>query len=42
MMNSPNLSGLQPGRTGDAAGRGVGQGFGSNPMSPTIELKQVV
>ena len=34
-MNSPNLQGLQPGQTGDSAGRGVGQGFGSNPMSPT-------
>ena len=35
MMNSPNLPGVQPGRTGDVAGRGVGQGFGRNPMSPT-------
>ena len=36
MMNSPDLPGLQPGQTGGGPNvRGVGQGFGSNPMSPT-------
>ena len=35
MMNSPDLSGLQPGQTGGSPNvRGMGQGFGNNPMSP--------
>ena len=43
MMNSPDLSGLQPGQTGGSPNvRGVGQGFGNNPMSPILERKQVV
>ena len=36
MMNSPDLSGLQPGQTGGSPNvRGMSQGFGNNPMSPT-------
>ena len=36
MMNSPDLAGLQPGQTGGSPNvRGMSQGFGNNPMSPT-------